>query len=124
MARVLIIDDTPAELDLLHQLLEQLGHEVLAADNGADGIALCIDELPDAVLVDAAMPEIDGFQATRQLTHNTTTGHIPVIIVFRSLQEADEVWAIKQGARSLLEKPVTQQKLLKVLNNIFTAEPV
>ena len=124
MARVLIIDDTPSELDLLHQLLEQQGHEVLAADNGADGIALCMDELPDAVFTDVAMPEMNGFQATRQLTHNAKTGHIPVIIVFRSLQEADEVWAIKQGARGLLEKPVTEQKLLKVLKNIFATEPV
>ena len=124
MARILIIDDTPAELDLLQQLLEQQGHEVFAIDNGADGIALCIDKLPDAVLVDAAMPEINGFQVTRQLTHNAKTGHIPIIIAFRSLQEADEVWAIKQGARSLLEKPVTQQKLLKILKNIFATETV
>ena len=124
MAKVLIIDDTPSELDLLHQLLEQQGHEVLDADNGADGIALCIDELPDAVLIDVTMPEMNGFQATRQLAQNKKTGHIPVIIAFRSLQEADEIWAIKQGARGLLEKPVTQQKLLKVLDNIFASEPV
>lgn len=123
MAKVLIIDDTPTELDLLHQLLEQQGHEALSADNGADGIALCMNEQPDVVLIDVAMPEMDGFQATRQLTNNTKTGHIPVIIVFRSLQEADEVWAIKQGARGLLEKPVTQQKLLKALNNILAKEP-
>lgn len=124
MARVLIIEDTPSELDVLHQLLEQQGHEVLAADNSADGIALCIYEQPDAVLIDVAMPEISGFQVTRQLTHNARTKHIPVTVIFRTLQEADEVWAIKQGARSLLEKPVTGQKLLKVLNNTQVTELV
>ena len=124
MARVLIIEDTPSELDVLQQLLEQQGHEVLAADNSADGIALCIYEQPDMVLVDVAMPEINGFQVTRQLTHNTKTKHIPVTVIFRTLQEADEIWAIKQGARSLLEKPVTEQKLLKVLGNTHVTELV
>lgn len=124
MARVLVIDDTPSELELFSQLLKEQGHFVIAADNGADGIALCIDELPDAVLIDVAMPEINGFQVARQLTHNSKTRHIPVIIVSRSLQEADEIWAIKQGARGVLEKPVTHQKLSKTLENILAAELV
>lgn len=124
MARILVIDDTPSELDLFSQILEQKGHSVIVADNGADGIALCMDEQPDAVLIDVAMPEINGFQAARQLTHNPKTGHIPVIMVSRSLQEADETWAIKQGARDILKKPVTQQELLKTLDKILTTEPV
>ena len=122
MARILVIDDTPSELDHITGLLDQLGHNFIAADNGADGIALCIDELPDAVLIDSTMPEINGFQTTRQLTNNKKTGHIPVIIVFRLLQEADKVWGIKQGARGFLIKPVTEQKLLKTLDSILAAE--
>ena len=124
MARVLVIDDTPSELDLFSQLLQLQGHSVIVADNGADGIALCMDELPDAVLIDVAMPEINGFQAARQLTHNSKTRHIPVIIVSRSLQEADEIWAIKQGARGVLKKPVIQEKLFKTLDKVLATEPV
>ena len=97
---------------------------MIVADNGADGIALSMDEQPDAILIDVAMPEINGFQAARQLTHNVKTRHIPVIMVSRSLQEADETWAIKQGARDILKKPVTQQNLLEALDKILTAEPV
>lgn len=124
MARVLVIDDTPSEQDLFSQLLGQQGHSVIVADNGADGIALCMDEQPDAVLIDVAMPEINGFQAARQLTHNLKTRHIPVIIVSRSLQEADEAWAIKQGARGILKKPITQQKLFQALQKILATESV
>ena len=112
MAKVLVIDDTPSEQDYLSLLLEQQGHDVIVADNGADGIAVCLDEIPDAVLIDIVMPEINGFQAARQLTYNKKTTHIPIIIVSHSLQEADEVWGIKQGASAFLTKPVTEKKII------------
>ena len=74
MAKVLIVDDSPTELYQLSAMLEKHGHTVLTADNGADGVALCREEQPDAVLMDIVMPGLNGFQATRQLSKDGSTG--------------------------------------------------
>ncbi len=61
MARVLIVDDSPTEVYKLATMLEKNGHQVLKADNGADGVALAKKELPDAILMDIVMPGLNGF---------------------------------------------------------------
>lgn len=73
MARVLIVDDSPTEMYKLTGMLEKHGHQVLKAENGADGVALARQEKPDAVLMDIVMPGLNGFQATRQLSKEPET---------------------------------------------------
>lgn len=119
MARVLIVDDSPTEIYKLASMLEKNGHEVLKADNGADGVALARKELPDAILMDIVMPGLNGFQATRQLTKDADTGHIPVIIVSTKDQETDKVWGKRQGARGYLTKPVEEAVLLSTLAEVL-----
>ena len=106
MARILIVDDSPTEMYKLTAMLEKHGHQVLKAENGADGVALARQEKPDAVLMDIVMPGLNGFQATRQLTKDAETSHIPVIIVTTKDQETDKVWGKRQGAKDYLTKPV------------------
>lgn len=99
----------------LTAMLEKNGHQVLKAENGADGVALARQEMPDVVLMDVVMPGLNGFQATRQLTKDPETGHIPVIIVTTKDQETDKVWGRRQGARDYLTKPVDEETLLKTI---------
>lgn len=115
MARVLIVDDSPTETYTLKTMLEGKGYEVLTADNGADGVALARQELPDVVLMDIVMPGLNGFQATRQLTKDSQTAHIPVIIVTTKDQETDKVWGQRQGAKGYLVKPVDEAELVKTV---------
>lgn len=119
MARVLIVDDSPTEVYKLATMLEKNGHQVLKADNGADGVALAKKELPDAILMDIVMPGLNGFQATRQLTKEPTTAHIPVIIVTTKDQETDKVWGKRQGARGYLTKPVEETVLISALAEVL-----
>ncbi len=119
MARVLIVDDSPTEVYKLATMLEKNGHQVLKADNGADGVALAKKELPDAILMDIVMPGLNGFQATRQLTKEPTTAHIPVIIVTTKDQETDKVWGRRQGARGYLTKPVEEAVLMNALAEVL-----
>lgn len=121
MARILIVDDSPTEMYKLTQMLESHGHQVLKADNGADGVALARQEKPDAVLMDIVMPGMNGFQATRQLSKDAETSGIPVIIVTTKDQETDKVWGQRQGARSYLTKPVDEQTLIQVLDGVLQA---
>lgn len=99
----------------LTAMLEKHGHQVLKAENGADGVALARQEMPDVVLMDVVMPGLNGFQATRQLTKDPDTGHIPVIIVTTKDQETDKVWGRRQGARDYLTKPIDEDTLLKTI---------
>src|SRR5690554_5311246 len=92
MARILIVDDSPTEMYKLTEMLEKNGHQVLKAENGADGVALARKEKPDAVIMDFVMPALNGFQATRQLTKAEKTSHIPVITATTKNQEPDKVW--------------------------------
>ena len=119
MARILIVDDSPTEMYKLTEMLVKNGHQVLKAENGADGVALARQEMPDAVLMDVVMPGLNGFQATRQLTKDEETSHIPVIIVTTKDQETDKVWGKHQGARDYLPKPVDEATLLKTLNAVL-----
>lgn len=115
MARILIVDDSPTELHKLTDILEKQGHQVLKADNGADGVALARQEKPDAVLMDIVMPGLNGFQATRQLAKDPETSAIPVIIVTAKDQETDKVWGTRQGAREYITKPLEEGALLRTL---------
>src|SRR5690606_40047541 len=119
MARILEADDSPTDLYKLSGMLEKNGYEVLKAENGADGVALARQDKPDAVLMDIVMPGLNGFQATRQLTKDPETAHIPVIIVTTKDQETDRVWGKRQGARDYLTKPVDEATLIKTLNAVL-----
>ncbi|ABC27450.1 MULTISPECIES: twitching motility response regulator PilH [Hahella] len=119
MARILIVDDSPTEVRKISSILEKHQHEILTADNGADGVALARSEKPDLVLMDVVMPGLNGFQATRQLTRAEETANIPVVIVTTKDQETDRVWGTRQGAKGYLVKPVNESDLINTINELI-----
>jgi twitching motility two-component system response regulator PilH len=119
MPRVLIVDDSPTETYKFKEILEKNGFEIITADNGADGVAVARQELPDVVLMDVVMPGLNGFQATRQISKNQETKHIPVIIVTTKDQETDKVWGKRQGASDYLTKPVDEKLLLETIERVL-----
>ena len=92
---------------------------MLKAENGADGVALARQEKPDAVLMDVVMPNLNGFQATRSISKNAETAHIPIILVTTKDQETDRVWGKRQGAKDYLTKPVEETTLIKTLKTVL-----
>ena len=116
MARILIVDDSPTQTLSLSKILKKHGHEVLTAKDGGEGVEVAKKELPDLVLMDVVMPKINGFQATRQITKNPSTSHIPVIIVTTKDQETDRIWGARQGAKSYVTKPVEEDLLMDAVN--------
>lgn len=119
MKKILIVDDSPTELHKLKSMLNKHGHSVLVAESGEEGIALARRELPDVVLMDIVMPGMNGFQATRQLSGNQETKHIPVIIVTTKDQETDRMWGTRQGAKAYLTKPVSEKQLLAAIDQVI-----
>lgn len=119
MARVLIVDDSPTETHRMTTILSKHGHEVITADSGEDGVAKAKETLPDVVLMDIVMPGLNGFQATRQLSKNASTSHIPVIIVTTKDQETDRLWGQRQGAKGYLTKPIEDSALLNTISDLL-----
>jgi len=119
MANVLIVDDSPTEVHVLKGILEQGGHSVSSADNAEDGIKQAHALKPDVILMDVVMPGMNGFQATRALTKDPATQHIPIIIVTTKDQETDRVWGLRQGAKDYITKPVDSTDLLTKITAVI-----
>ena len=113
--KILIVDDSAIDREVLTTLLAHHGFEVIAAADGEQGIAMAKAELPDLVLMDVVMPRINGFQATRTLARDAATRHIPIFFCSNLYQEADRVWGMRQGAQAYLEKPVKARDLLDAI---------
>lgn len=123
MARILIVEDSPVETHQIVNLLVRHGHQVLTAATGDEGLAIALDAIPDAILMDVVLPGINGFQATRQITRGEQTRHIPVIMVSSKRQQADRVWGERQGAVAYLVKPVKDDELMNCLNGVLKGRP-
>ena len=121
MATILIIDDSPTELHLFQNMLEKSGFETLVADSGEDGIRQAESALPDCILMDVVMPGMNGFQATRKLTHDPRTSKIPVIMITSKDQETDKIWGMRQGAVEYIVKPVGQKELVAKINSVMAS---
>ncbi len=119
MAQILIVDDSPTEVHVLSSILEKGGHTVLTASSGEEGITQAKDSKPDLILMDVVMPGMNGFQATRQLSKDPETSHIPIIIVTTKDQETDRVWGMRQGAKDYVTKPINEAMLIEKINALL-----
>ena len=118
MARVLIVDDSPSQLLGLQRIVEKLGHQVITAEDGAAGVETAKREIPDLILMDVVMPNLNGYQATRQISKDPSTTHIPVVLVTTKDQETDRVWGMRQGAKAYVTKPINEAELTETINGI------
>lgn len=119
MARILIVDDSPSQLMGIRRIVEKLGHEAVTAEDGAAGVDAAKRELPDLILMDVVMPNLNGFQATRAITREPTTKHIPVILVTTKDQDTDRVWGMRQGAKAYITKPFNEEELSKTIGDLL-----
>lgn len=118
---VLIVDDSRTQLYALQKILNAEGVKTYTAENGRQGILMARHVKPDLILMDIVMPEINGFQATRYLSKQQDTAHIPIVIISGSEEQSDKVWAIKLGARDYIQKPADSMQLLQKVSR-WTAE--
>ena len=119
MARILIVDDSPSQLLGMKRIVEKLGHETVTAEDGASGVEVAKATLPDLILMDVVMPNLNGFQATRAISKEPTTASIPVVLVTTKDQETDKVWGMRQGAKAYITKPFTENQLIEVINSLL-----
>lgn len=110
--KILIVDDSPTDRHFLLEALSKAGYQCVTAENGDEAIAKSKTERPDLILMDVVMPGTSGYQATRAITRDDATKHIPVIMCTSKQQETDRIWGLRQGARDYLMKPIDARALV------------
>jgi two-component system, cell cycle response regulator len=117
-ARVLVVDDVPANVKLLEARLSAEYFDVTTAHSGPEALALCERAECDIVLLDVMMPDMDGFEVCRKLKSNPATHHIPVVMVTALDQPADRVRGLEAGADDFLTKPVSDIALISRVRSL------
>lgn len=110
--KILIVDDSEAEIQRLKNIIERSGHSLLIGRNGEEGVVWAKKERPDLIFMDVVMPVMDGFRATRILKKDPETSHIPIVLVSTKNQTVDVEWAKRQGANHLVGKPYSATDIL------------
>jgi len=118
-ARILVVDDIPANVKLLEARLLAEYFDVLTAGDGYQALAICERNQVDLVLLDIMMPGMDGFEVCERLKANPKTSHIPVVMVTALDQSADRVRGLKAGADDFLTKPVAHEELRRAIGRFF-----
>lgn len=115
MAKILIADDSLAELQIFQQALSSTGHTIVTVMDGEAAEEKVKGEKIDLVILDVIMPKKNGFQVCRDIKTNDQYKNIPVIMVTSKDQESDKFWGMKQGADEYLTKPFKPEDLLKAV---------
>lgn len=113
--KVLIVDDSPTQLNHLRSMVEQAGHGALVAESGEKALIIAAEEKPDVILMDIVMPGMNGYSAARMLHRDESTRDIPLIFVTQKDGVADRDWGLRQGACEYLTKPVDPSELLSAI---------
>lgn len=111
MPTILVVDDSIMQREMISGYLIQLGCQVAIAIDGVDAVQKANELLPDLVILDIVMPELNGFQVCRQLKTDLPTKHIPVVLCSTKNTEADYYWGLKQGADAYIVKSSVQKDL-------------
>ena len=110
--QILVIEDQEDNRTILRDLLSNAGFEVLEAVNGIEGVEAAARELPDLILMDIQMPEMDGYEATRRIKAEPTTAAIPIIAVTSYALSGDDEKAKAVGCDGYVTKPFSPRQLL------------
>jgi twitching motility two-component system response regulator PilH len=119
--KILVVDDSPTDRQFMLETLAKKGYQVVTAESGEDAIVKAKSELPDLILMDVVMPGLNGYQATRQITRDDATKHIPVIMCTSKGADTDRIWGMRQGANDYLIKPIDAGQLLAKIAQLSAA---
>jgi twitching motility two-component system response regulator PilH len=116
MGRILIIEDSLVEIEIMKRVLQSTPHTLIIAKDGEDGIEKAKALKPHLILMDVVMPKKNGFQVCRELRKDPQFKNTPIILVSSKDKEFDKVWGKQQGASDYLVKPYNPEDLLAIVN--------
>jgi CheY-like chemotaxis protein len=113
MTKILIVEDNEMNRDMLQRRLERKGYEIVCAVDGPEGIRFSEQEMPDLILMDVALGEMDGWEATTQILANPRTKHIPVIALTAHALDSDRRKSVEVGCVDFETKPISLPDLIE-----------
>lgn len=120
--RILVVEDNMDTYQLMNFFLVKYGYETLQAVNGRDGVAAAIKQKPDLIIMDLAMPEMDGWTATEKIKKDPQTLAIPLIAVTAHALPGDRQRAMDAGCDEYIPKPIDLQELLRTIQHWMSRE--
>lgn len=123
MPRILVVEDNAENSDALSRRLQRRGFEVLIAADGAAGVNMTVAEKPDLVLMDMNMPEMDGWEATRQIRAKDEFKQLPIIALTAHAMSGDRERALEAGCSDYHTKPVEFPKLMQQIESMLQNRP-
>jgi twitching motility two-component system response regulator PilH len=121
MSTVLIVDDSQTVRQMLSELLQKGGLKVIEATNGLEAKEKIQAKVPDLVITDLIMPQMNGYELCRWIKNEASTQGIPVLICSTKSEEFDRYWGMKQGADAYITKPFHPLDMLKTVKQLLRA---
>ena len=121
MPKVLLVEDNEMNRDMLSRRLIRKGYDVVMAVNGTQSVTMAISEAPDIILMDMSLPEIDGWEASRQNKANPATAHIPIIGLSAHAMAGDRQKALDADCEDYDTKPIDFLRLLEKIKTLLDA---
>ncbi|MBC7467952.1 MAG: response regulator [Ramlibacter sp.] len=121
MTVVLIVEDNAMNTKLVRDVLQYKGYETLEATTGREGVRMCIEHLPDLVLMDIQLPDIDGMTAFEEIRAHPRTRNIPVLVVTASVMPQDQRRIAASGFDAFISKPIDVKAFVETVGRFVTA---
>ena len=123
MHKILLVEDNEMNRDMLTRRLQRRGFTVCCAEDGSTGVAMSVSEMPDVILMDVALGEMDGWQATRLIKADARTSGIPVIALTAHALASDREKSVDVGCADFDTKPVDLARLLSKIQGCLPRTP-
>ena len=117
--RILLVEDTEDNRQIVRDLMESAGYDLIEAEDGATGVAMAAEHRPDLILMDIQLPVMDGYEACRRIKAQPELRHIPIVAVTSYALSGDEAKTIEAGCDGYVAKPFSPRQLLAKINEFL-----
>jgi CheY-like chemotaxis protein len=117
--KILLVEDNRDTVDMLQMMLDHMGYYCIAATNGKQGLIIAASQLPDLILLDITLPDMDGFAAARQIRQNPKTHSIPILATTGRASVKDQEECLQNGCNDYISKPFTPKQLVSRIEKLI-----